>query len=56
MPGAKFESSSFSTFGDMTLQNFPLKKGMSHQIQIPLGKGFNFKNLSFDVQNRSFDP
>ena len=30
MAGAKFESSSFSSFGDMMSQNFPLKKGASH--------------------------
>ena len=34
MPDAKFEPGSFSSFGDMTSQNFPLKKGTSHQIQL----------------------
>ena len=29
MPDAKFESGSFSTFGDMTSQNFTLKRGTS---------------------------
>ena len=29
---AKFESGSPSSFGDMTSQNFPWKKGMSHNI------------------------
>ena len=27
IPDAKFESSSSSSFGDMTSQNFPLKRG-----------------------------
>ena len=30
---AKFESGSSSGFGDMTSQNFPRKKGTSHQIR-----------------------
>ena len=34
IPDAKFESSSSSSFGDMTSQNFPQKKGTSHQIQL----------------------
>ena len=34
MPDAKLESSSFSIFGDMTSQNFPLKRGTSHRIRI----------------------
>ena len=39
MPDAKFEFGSFSSFGDVTSQNFPLKKGTSHQFQIfTLGK------------------
>ena len=33
MPAAKFKSSSFSSFGDMTSQNFPLKRGISHKIR-----------------------
>ena len=32
IPDAKFESGSSSSFGDMTSQNFPQKKEMSHQI------------------------
>ena len=32
IPDAKFESGSSSCFGDMTSQNFPLKKGTSHEI------------------------
>ena len=31
---AKFEADRFSSFGDMTSQNFPWKKGTSHQIRL----------------------
>ena len=34
IPDAKFESDSSSSFGDMTSQNFPRKKGMSHEIRL----------------------
>ena len=34
IPDANFEAGSSSNFGDMTLQNFPRKKGMSRQIQL----------------------
>ena len=34
IPDAKFESSSSSSFLDMTAQIFPLKKGTSHQIRL----------------------
>ena len=34
IPDAKFERDSSSTFGDMTSQNFPRKKGTSHQIRL----------------------
>ena len=34
IPDAKFESDSSSSFGDMTSQNFPLKKGTSHEIRL----------------------
>ena len=34
IPDARFESDSSSSFGDMTSQNFPRKKGMSHEIQL----------------------
>ena len=45
MAGAKFESSSFSSFGDMMSQNFPLKKGASHGIRIfTPGKCVNLSN------------
>ena len=32
IPDAKFECDSSSSFGDMTSQNFPQKKGTSHEI------------------------
>ena len=34
IPDVKFESDSSSSFGDMTSQNFPLKKGTSHEIRL----------------------
>ena len=34
MPDAKFESGSFSIFGNMMSQNFPLRKGTNHQIRV----------------------
>ena len=34
IPDAKFESDSSSSFGDMTSQNFPWKKGTSHKIRL----------------------
>ena len=34
IPNAKFESDSSSSFGDMTSQIFPRKKGMSHEIRL----------------------
>ena len=44
IPDAKFESGSSSSFGDMTSQNFPWKKGRSHQIRLFTPQnGFNFK-------------
>ena len=57
MLDAKFEFGSISSFGDMTSQNFPLKKGTNHQIRIFFPEnGFDFKKMSFYVQNRSFRP
>ena len=49
------EMISLAIFGDMTSQNFPLKKGTSHRIRIfPPGNGFNFKKkMSCYLQNRS---
>ena len=44
IPDAKFEADSSSSFGDITSQNFPRKKGASHQIRIFTPEnGFNFK-------------
>ena len=44
MPDANFESGSLSSFGDMTSQNFLLKKGTSHRIWICAPEnGFNFR-------------
>ena len=34
IPDAKFESDSSSSFGDMTSQNFPRKKGTSHENRL----------------------
>ena len=34
IPDAKFEVDSSFSFGDMTSQNFPRKKGMSHKIRL----------------------
>ena len=34
IPPTKFEADSSSSFGDMTSQNFPWKKGTSHQIRL----------------------
>ena len=39
IPDARFESGNPSSFGDMTSQGFPRKKGISHKIQpFTLGK------------------
>ena len=39
IPDGKIEPDSSSSFGDMTSQNFPWKKGTSHQIRLfTLGK------------------
>ena len=39
----------------MTSQNFPWKKGASHQIRLylPPENGFNLRKMSFYVQNHS---
>ena len=34
IPDAASESDSSSSFGDMTSQNFPQKKGTSHEIRL----------------------
>ena len=50
MSDAKFECGSFSSFGDMTSQNFPLRKRTSHQIRtFTPENGSNFKKISFYV-------
>ena len=57
IPYAKFESGSYSSFGDMTSQNFNQKKGTSHQFgYLRPENGFNLKKKSFYVQNRSSRP
>ena len=57
IPDAKFEADSSSSFGDMTSQNFPRKKGTSHQIRLFSPENeFNLKKMSFYVQNRSSRP
>ena len=44
IPDAKCEADSSSSFGDMTSQNFPRKKGTSYQICLfTPGKRVNFK-------------
>ena len=57
MPDAKFESGSFSIFGDKTSQNFVLKRGTSHRFGYLFPEnGFNFTKMTFYVQNRSSQP
>ena len=34
MPDTKFEFGNLSSFGNMTSQNFPQKKGTSHQVRL----------------------
>ena len=54
---AKFKSGSCSSFGDMTSQNFPRKKGTSHQIRLfTPGKRVQLLKNEFYVQNRSSPP
>ena len=57
IPDAKFEVDSSFSFGDMTSQNFPQKKGRVIPFDyLPPENGFNFKEASFYVQNRSSRP
>ena len=57
IPDAKFASGSSSSFGDMTSQNFPWKKERVIKFgYLPPENGFNFKNMTFYVQNRSSRP
>ena len=51
IPDAKFESDSSSSFGDMTSQNFPRKKGTSHEIR--LFTPGNFSNAGFLIASQS---
>ena len=57
IPDAKFESDSSSSFGDMTSQ---ISLGRREQVMkfsyLPPENGFNFKKMSFYVQNRSSRP
>ena len=55
MPHAKFESGSFSNFGNMTSQNFSPKKRTIHRIQVSYIPG-KWGKWGFMVQNRSFRP
>ena len=54
IPDAKFEVDSSVSFGDMTSQNFPQKKGTSLPIRLfTPGKRVQLKKNEFYVQNRS---
>ena len=57
MPDAKFESGSFSSFGDMMSQIFPLKRETSHKNSdiYPRKIDLTLKN-EFYVQIRSSRP
>ena len=56
IPDAKFEADSSSSFGDMTSQNFPRKKGTSHQIRLftPGKRVSRLKNGFLCPQNHIF--
>ena len=48
IPDAKFEVDSSFSFGDMTSQNFPQKKGQVIRFDyLPPENGFNFKKNEF---------
>ena len=51
MPDAKFESGSLSIFGDMTSQNFPMKKGMAHRIRV-----FTLRKMGLALKNEFLCP
>ena len=57
IPDAKFECDSSSSFGDMTSQ---ISLGRRERVMkfgyLPPENGFNFKEMSFYVQNRSSRP
>ena len=58
MPDAKFKSASFSRFGNMTSQNFSLKRKRVIKFgYLPPENGINLEKMSFYVQIRQyFDP
>ena len=56
MPDAKFDSVSFSIFGNMTWQNWPLKKGTSHRIRVFTPAKWVYLKKSFYFQNCSSRP
>ena len=57
IPDAKFESDSSSSFGDMTSQiSLRRRERVMKFGYLPPENGFNFKKMSFHVQNRSSRP
>ena len=58
IPHANFEADSCFSFGDMTSQNFPRNKGMSHQIRLftPRKTGLTFKKWVFMSRIVLLDP
>ena len=56
MPDAKFESGSFSSFGDMTSQKFPLKRGTVIKFRyLPPEMDLSLKKMSFMPRFVLFD-
>ena len=57
IPDAKFEFDSSFSFGDMTSQNFPQKKGTSHPIRLyPRKMGLTLKKRVFMSRIVLLDP
>ena len=58
IPDAKFESATFSSFGDMTSQIFPQKKRTSHEIRLftPRKTGLTLKKYVFMSRIYLLDP
>ena len=59
IPHAQFEADSSSSFGDMTSQSFPLKRGTSYQIRLfiyPWKTGLTFKKWVFMSRIVLLDP
>ena len=57
IPDAKFEVDSSFSFGDMTSQNFPQKKGTSHPIRLFTPENeFTFKKPAFMSRIVLLDP